>query len=106
MPVLKCSVKNCYYNKEQLCCREGINVEGSNAEQSDATLCASFEEKMDEKFSNNVDNNMNPHEKSMIDCQAEKCVYNSNRKCTAAKVNINGMNATSRMDTSCATFVK
>ena len=31
MTKLNCTVKNCYYNKESMCCRDGIKVGGTDA---------------------------------------------------------------------------
>lgn len=104
MPVLSCNVKNCYYNKEEMCCREGINVEGNTAEKSEATSCGSFKEKLEGNFKNSCKCGMEPDDKLTIDCEAEKCVYNSSHKCTAGNVKINGVTATSVRETNCASF--
>ena len=40
MTDLKCSVTNCYHNKEKLCCLDSIKVDGTTAEVSDETACA------------------------------------------------------------------
>lgn len=45
MTVLNCSVKNCYYNKNSKCCRDGISVGGTDATIKDATYCGDFKEK-------------------------------------------------------------
>ncbi len=47
MTVLNCSVKNCYYNKNSKCCRDGISVGGTDATIKDATYCGDFKEKKD-----------------------------------------------------------
>ena len=41
---------------------------------------------------------------SVIACEAETCVYNSNYKCVAKQVNINGQTANTSKLTSCGTF--
>lgn len=42
MTNLKCSAHNCYYNKNSLCSRGAINVEGADARYADDTACESF----------------------------------------------------------------
>ena len=39
-----------------------------------------------------------------IDCEAEKCMYNSNYKCTASHVDIRGCHACDCRETACDTF--
>jgi hypothetical protein len=39
-----------------------------------------------------------------IDCEAVKCVYNSNYKCHAEHVDIKGCGACDCRETACATF--
>ena len=39
MTSLKCSAHNCYYNKNSLCSRGAINVEGADARYADDTAC-------------------------------------------------------------------
>ena len=39
-----------------------------------------------------------------IDCEAVKCIYNSDYKCNADNVKIGGSNACDCQQTSCATF--
>ena len=38
MTILKCSAHNCYYNKDSLCSKGAINVEGADARYADANL--------------------------------------------------------------------
>lgn len=39
MTILKCSAHNCYYNKDSLCSKGAINVEGADARYADDTAC-------------------------------------------------------------------
>ena len=48
MPALRCSATKCVYNKEQLCSRDGIQVDGANARTVDETCCSSFQERTGE----------------------------------------------------------
>lgn len=106
MPILNCTVSNCYYNKEKLCCLDSINVEGNTAEVSDGTACGSFREKVDGNFTSSCKCEGSPEKKASIDCQAEKCTYNDSCKCTAGSIEIKGNDAASCMDTKCASFCK
>lgn len=104
MPVLDCSVTNCYYNKEKMCCRGGINVEGEDAEVKDATACGSFRERKDDGYSNNCKCEEPPEQRSDIDCEAEKCMFNQECKCMADHIQIHGSGATCTSETMCASF--
>lgn len=42
MTSLKCSAHNCCYNKNSLCSRGSISVEGADARYADDTACESF----------------------------------------------------------------
>ena len=45
MTVLNCDVKNCYFNKSSKCCKDGIQIGGTDATIMDATYCEDFREK-------------------------------------------------------------
>ena len=44
MTQLNCSVRNCNYNEDALCCRDQIKVEGSSATASNETCCGVSDE--------------------------------------------------------------
>jgi len=44
MTVLNCDVKNCYFNKSSKCCKDGIQIGGTDATIMDATYCEDFRE--------------------------------------------------------------
>ena len=48
--------------------------------------------------------NNHPSTVISIDCEAVKCVYNSNYKCTASHVDIKGCGACDCGETACSTF--
>ena len=48
MPNLMCNVTTCGHNKHNLCCKDGIQVGGSQAFVSETTCCESFIEKTKE----------------------------------------------------------
>lgn len=103
MPRLDCSVKNCYYNKDSKCCREGIKVGGHDATVEDATYCSDFKERHD-SFSSDCKCDTNPSKTLEVYCNAVKCVYNDNEKCRADKIGIKGNGAKHESQTECGTF--
>ena len=100
MAELKCAVDNCTYNSDRLCCKGDILVGGKNARKEDETCCESFRQRNEKTASNS----MNPARTIAIDCQAVKCVYNTDCKCSAEHVDIRGCGACDCGETNCATF--
>lgn len=105
MADLKCVVENCTYNKDCLCSKGDIMVGGKHACDCDGTCCESFAQKREgrESFSNSLSH---PSHTISIDCEAVKCIYNSNYKCVADHVDIKGCGASDCRETACATFRK
>lgn len=103
MAELKCGVVNCTYNKEHLCSKGDIMVGGKHADNSDDTCCESFMERRDGAMTSAISH---PSKTISIDCEAVKCIYNSNYKCVADHVDITGRSADSCRETSCATFAE
>lgn len=101
MTKLECSVKNCIYNEEPYCCKGDIMVEGRDAKNTSETSCGSFRERTEQSGSNSVGHKS---ESIDIDCEAVKCIYNEDCKCSANRIGIVGGHATKSMDTQCASF--
>lgn len=101
MADLKCKVENCSYNSADCCCKGDIMVGGTNACTCDDTCCESFRDGKRDSFSNALDR---PNKSISIDCEAVKCVYNTNYKCHAEHVDIKGCGACDCRETACATF--
>lgn len=101
MTILKCSAVTCVYNEDRLCSRGEITVAGTDARRSDETSCESFRERGDSSYKNSSHCGC---EKIAIDCKAEECTYNSDCRCTAASIGIDGPNACCCEDTKCGTF--
>lgn len=102
MAELKCGVTNCTYNSENFCCKGDIMVGGTSAMSSEETCCESFR---DEKNKMTAKNSLNHPSKTIsIDCEAVKCIYNTNYKCYADHVDIKGCGACDCKETNCATF--
>ena len=105
MADLKCVVENCTYNKDCLCSKGDIMVGGKHACDCDGTCCESFAQKREgrESFSDSL---AHPSQTISIDCEAVKCIYNSNYKCVADHVDIKGCGACDCRETACATFTE
>lgn len=101
MAELKCGVETCTYNKDKYCCKGDIMVGGRQAQQSQDTCCESFRGMGGERFTSALEH---PSKTISIDCEAEKCVYNSNYKCYAENVKIGGSHAGDSKETVCETF--
>lgn len=43
---------------------------------------------------------------SNIECEATKCVYNENSKCSADQIHVGNQNACNSSETCCSTFVE
>ena len=104
MTILNCTVKNCYYNKSSKCCREGIQVGGTDATVTDATYCGDFREKLDSATSKTEHCDEGPEKKLEIKCDAVKCIFNDNCKCHAKEISIDGNGATHQSQTECGSF--
>lgn len=103
MADLKCMAENCSYNRQRLCSKGDIMVGGRNACCCTETCCESFSKKREgqDSFQNAT---CHPAKTISIDCEAAKCVHNSNYKCIAEHVDIQGCSACDCRGTECATF--
>lgn len=101
MAELRCSVDNCVHNKSEYCCKGDILVGGKHACCNDDTCCESFSETKSDRFTSSTGH---PSSVISIDCEAVKCIYNSNYKCTANHVDIKGCGACDCAETACSTF--
>ena len=101
MAELKCAVDTCVYNNSECCCTGDIMVGGMRALSCEETCCESFREKKGDRATNEA---KHPSRTISIDCEAVKCIYNSNYKCLADHVDIRGCKAADCRETSCATF--
>lgn len=106
MNKLKCTVTTCQHNADLLCNLNKIQVDGPAAEESSETCCVSYAER--KSGANNLFgvNNSSASENTDIQCSAEHCAYNSNRKCQAESVKVAGCTADPCVvsETECATF--
>ena len=101
MVKLTCGATTCFYNKDNKCCKGDIMVGGKNACESGDTNCESFHKRDRDTYTSSI---AHPSDNISVDCEAVKCVYNSNYRCNADKVDIKGCNACTSHETLCATF--
>ncbi len=101
MAELKCGVENCSYDQDNYCCKGDIMVGGKHADNCKDTCCESFNERHEGAYVSSLEH---PCQTISIDCEAVKCVYNSNYKCHAEHVDIRGCGACDCRGTECATF--
>ncbi len=103
MAELGCGVKNCVYNKDELCCKGDIMVGGRRACCEDDTCCESFRDRKTDSYTNSAEK---PYKNISIDCEAENCKYNHSLRCVAEHVDIRGNGAVNSSGTNCATFTE
>ena len=103
MSYLRCNVRSCSNNQNELCIREGIKVDGPNADNKSDTCCNSFTQR-GENYSNVVSRNSQAQPETDIQCDVINCSYNKDLKCAAASVDISGSTACTSRETQCSTF--
>ena len=91
------------YNQDKLCRLPEIKVEGTTADISDSTACASFVERKKNTFSSAYEGEQ-PNEELGIECMAQRCVYNKGFNCCADQISVAGNGARHAEATRCATF--
>lgn len=101
MAELSCDMTKCTYNKESCCCKGDIMVGGRTAHEKDSTSCDSYRERRGDAYVSAVEN---PKHTISIDCEAVKCMYNSNYRCSAEHVDIKRNGTGIGKETLCATF--
>ncbi len=104
MPILDCSVRSCYYNHDNQCSLDRIHVEGRQADDSEGTACGSFRLKDTDGFTNACECGRSPKDKLKVECEAVKCYFNEDCKCTAEHIGIAGSSACTCGETECASF--
>ena len=103
MAELRCGVDSCAYNQDKYCCKGDIMVGERNSCCPDETCCESFRTKGGDAYTSSIHH---PSRTISIDCEAVKCKYNSNYRCVATQVNIDGAGAKKSSDTCCGTFTE
>ena len=101
MSELTCGVCDCTYNKDRCCCKGDIMVGGKHSCDCEDTCCESFHKRSGDSFTSAVSH---PSQHISIDCEAVKCMYNTDYRCHAEHVDIKGNHAGTSGETLCATF--
>lgn len=87
MPALQCNVIPCSYNRTGRCCRPSIRVNGETAHISSDTSCHSFAERTQNQMTSSI-SYRTPNESLSVDCDAHRCIYNQEKKCSAEAISI------------------
>lgn len=101
MPLLSCTARTCVYNSDEYCSKGDIQVDGERATTVDETCCKSFKERTHESAANSRGCGC---ETIDVDCTAQQCVFNEQKKCKADKITITGAAACRKDDTKCGSF--
>lgn len=107
MPKLKCSVKKCLYNQNNLCGRNAISVEGYDSYSKVETCCESFNPVSKHNFIYEFAN-LEVKPETTIYCDALNCVFQKGSRCHADHIEIKeahdkpGIDA--QHETNCKTF--
>lgn len=86
MTNLECSVFNCANNKDNLCCRPDIHVNGPSACASEQTCCSSFVDAT--AGAQNSTGYSFPNTSLQISCDARNCTFNQNERCSADHIRV------------------
>ncbi len=105
MTKLGCDVSSCAYNKDHLCCRNSILVDGRRASQSKQTLCSSFAAK--EHAVCNSSAYSVPEAETDVSCKVTRCAFHSDGICNAREISISVCDCSEpecAAETACASF--
>lgn len=105
MTKLGCDVSTCTYNRDHLCCRNSILVDGRKASQSRQTLCSSFA--ANEHNMSNSSACCFPESETDVSCKAARCVFNADGICSAREIKISACGSSCPEcagETSCESF--
>lgn len=107
MTHIKCSAKNCGYNKECYCNKQNVKVEGLFSRSKLGTFCQSFRNPIDSsEFKEEMASEMceDGELKTNIGCSANYCEFNKENYCQAREINVGSKNAKYRSETQCDSF--
>lgn len=111
MSEIKCSAQACGYNKNRICNKKRIKVEGLFSRSKLGTFCQSFKNTMTEHVTKEeiaqdmFDSIIDEPIDVIISCSANYCVHNKNAKCYATDIKVTGSNAKYRSETECDSFL-
>lgn len=110
MSEIKCNATACGYNKNRVCNKKMIKVEGLFSRSKLGTFCQSFKNamldstSMEEMASEMYDTISTEPVGVSICCSANYCVHNKNDRCQAPEIQVGGANAKYRSETECDSF--
>ncbi len=118
MTRLSCNALNCVNYTGGFCAAATIHIIEHEAESSDETHCSTFAENgVMNAFAGMVNTNVSGELRQFMTmeeyaltpeilCEAERCRYNVNRRCSASNIQIIGEEAGTTVETQCETFRK
>lgn len=93
MPKLKCKVEQCAHNKDGLCAKNYIDVDGPEANNKKETCCKSYLFKDVDTFDYEFATmDASPTLQTEVYCDAIKCVYEKGQRCYADRIEISNVN--------------
>ena len=101
MAMLVCSAQKCVYNDGMYCSKGDIKVGGENATKVQETCCTDSTERTTQGAKSSMGT---ASQKINVACEACRCVYNDEHKCTAGQIGIAGAGACTSEQTECGTF--
>lgn len=103
MHKINCTVKSCYYNKEQFCQIETLHIAGKGSGTTEATYCHSYTAK--ESAHNKAGEGTLSGTTSCICCEVNTCVYNKEKKCSLSEIEVSSLGEVSDCkETDCLSF--
>jgi hypothetical protein len=87
MSKLKCSVKHCLYNQNNLCGRNAISIDGYNSYSKSETCCESYSPISTHNFLYEI-SSLDVKPETTIYCDAVNCVFQKDAKCHADHIEI------------------
>ncbi len=105
MPCIHCDAVKCVFNTHGGCSRNYVEIlaEQNGRKGERATCCENFSDKIS-ALSESSSTNGSPCSHTDIECNAEKCVYNDDRCCTAGNIRVGKAFSDSAGKTLCETF--
>lgn len=118
MTRLSCNALSCVNYTGGFCAAATIHIIGNDANNSKETHCNTFAERgVLNAFAGMTNTNISGELRQLITmeeyaltpqilCEAERCRYNVNRRCSASNIQIIGEEAGTTVETQCETFRK
>ena len=103
MPRINCSVRYCYYNKDQICGAHVLNVGGKSAKITEATCCETYQQQLE--YNSLGENEVSWGETDVILCEVDTCAYHEKRHCTLKEIEVGSLKEVETYsETDCLSF--